>query len=58
MKKYAHHIRACHAESEAEQVKVAIAHGVSQYVVKPFSAEIILEKLKSVFAKKGELSVF
>jgi two-component system chemotaxis response regulator CheY len=41
------------AESEAEQVKVAISLGVSQYVVKPFTAEIISEKLKSVFARKA-----
>lgn len=41
------------AESEGEQVKTAITSGVSQYVVKPFTAEIIMEKLKSVFARKA-----
>lgn len=41
------------AESESEQVKVAISHGVSQYVVKPFTAQALSEKLASVVAKKA-----
>jgi two-component system chemotaxis response regulator CheY len=39
------------AESEGDQVKLALTSGVSHYIVKPFTAETLQERLKTVFAK-------
>jgi two-component system, chemotaxis family, chemotaxis protein CheY len=42
--------------AEAEKVKVieAIRAGVSNYVVKPFTAEILKEKIEKIFDKAGK----
>ncbi|MEC4672166.1 MAG: chemotaxis response regulator CheY [Nitrospirota bacterium] len=40
------------AEAQKENIIEAIQAGVSNYVVKPFTAEALLEKLTKVFAKK------
>lgn len=37
------------AEAQKESVIEAIKHGVNQYVVKPFTPEILKEKLEKVF---------
>ena len=37
------------AEAQKENVVEAIKHGVNQYVVKPFTPEILKEKLEKVF---------
>lgn len=37
------------AESEGHQVKEAVTAGVSSYIIKPFTAETVLGKLKAVF---------
>lgn len=39
------------SEAEREQVTEAVLAGVSQYVVKPFSAKAFGEKLKSAYQK-------
>lgn len=39
------------SEAEREQVTEAVLSGVSQYVVKPFSAKIFEDKLKTVWEK-------
>ncbi len=39
------------SESERDQVTEAILSGVSQYIIKPFSARIFDEKLKHVYTK-------
>lgn len=39
------------SESERDQVTEAILSGVSQYVVKPFTAKMIEEKMKSAWQK-------
>ena len=39
------------AEGKKENVMEAIKSGVSNYVVKPFTAEVLGEKLEAVFAK-------
>lgn len=39
------------SEAEREQVTEAVLSGVSQYVVKPFSAKIFEDKLKTVWDK-------
>lgn len=39
------------SESNPEQVLEAAAAGVSNYIVKPFSSEILREKLRSVWKK-------
>ena len=41
------------AEREAYQVKDALASGVSNYVVKPFTAQILTEKLEAIHKKCG-----
>lgn len=41
------------AEGEQAQILEAIKEGVSEYVVKPFTAEKIKEKLESSFKKLG-----
>jgi two-component system, chemotaxis family, chemotaxis protein CheY len=37
--------------NEADQIKVAIAKGATNYIVKPFTADIIESKLKSIIEK-------
>ena len=39
------------SESERDQVTEAILAGVSQYIVKPFSPKVFIDKLKSTYAK-------
>ncbi|MEW6417073.1 MAG: chemotaxis response regulator CheY [Nitrospirota bacterium] len=39
------------AEAEKEKVIVAIKAGVSNYVVKPFTAEVLKEKMDKIFEK-------
>jgi two-component system chemotaxis response regulator CheY len=39
------------SESERDQVTEAVLAGVSQYIVKPFSAKIFEDKLKAAWAK-------
>ncbi|MDA8172552.1 MAG: chemotaxis response regulator CheY [Nitrospiraceae bacterium] len=41
------------AEAEKHKVIEAIKAGVSNYVVKPFTAEILKEKLEKIFEKRG-----
>ncbi len=41
------------AEGEAQQVKEAVGAGVDGYILKPFTAENLKEKLEAVHAKKG-----
>ena len=40
------------AEAQKENIIEAVQAGVSNYVVKPFTAEALLEKLQKIFAKK------
>ena len=42
------------AEVEVHQVKEAIASGVDNYVVKPFTADGLKEKLAAVYAKRSK----
>jgi two-component system chemotaxis response regulator CheY len=42
------------SEAERDQVTEAVLAGVSQYVVKPFSAKIFEDKLKTVWAKHSK----
>lgn len=42
------------AEAEKEKVIEAIRAGVSNYVVKPFTAEVLKEKIEKIFAKAGK----
>ena len=42
------------AEAEKEKVIEAIKAGVSNYVVKPFTAEILKEKIEKIFDKLGK----
>lgn len=44
------------SESEKEMVTDAILAGVSQYIVKPFSAKSFEDKLKAVWAKQQRAS--
>lgn len=39
------------AEAEAGQIKEAIDAGVSQYIIKPFTADVLKEKLEQVHKK-------
>ena len=39
------------AESEKDQVQDALKSGVSHYVVKPFTTDVIEQRLKAVYAK-------
>jgi two-component system chemotaxis response regulator CheY len=41
------------AEAEKENIMAAIGAGVSNYVVKPFTAEILKEKMDKVLEKHG-----
>lgn len=42
------------AEAEKAKVIEAIRAGVSNYVVKPFTAEVLKEKIEKIFAKAGK----
>jgi two-component system chemotaxis response regulator CheY len=42
------------AEAEKDKVITAIKAGVSNYVVKPFTAEILKEKMDKIFEKLGK----
>ena len=42
------------AEAEKEKVIEAIRAGVSNYVVKPFTAEVLKEKIEKIFTKAGK----
>lgn len=42
------------AEAEKDKVIAAIKAGVSNYVVKPFTAEILKEKMDKIFEKLGK----
>jgi two-component system, chemotaxis family, chemotaxis protein CheY len=42
------------SESEREQVTEAVLAGVSQYIVKPFTAKIFEEKIKGVWIKHNK----
>lgn len=42
------------SESEREQVTEAVLSGVSQYVVKPFSAKVFEEKIKGAWQKHNK----
>jgi len=42
------------AEAEKDKVITAIQAGVSNYVVKPFTAEVLKEKMDRIFEKLGK----
>jgi two-component system, chemotaxis family, chemotaxis protein CheY len=42
------------AEAEKEKVIEAIKSGVSNYIVKPFTAEVLKEKMDKIFEKLGK----
>lgn len=42
------------AEAEKEKVIEAIKAGVSNYIVKPFTAEVLKEKMDRIFEKLGK----
>ncbi len=44
------------AESEKEKVIEAIKSGVNNYIIKPFTAEILKEKMEKIFEKITEKS--
>ena len=39
------------AEAEKDNIVVAVKEGVSNYIVKPFTAETVTEKLEKIFGK-------
>lgn len=39
------------AETEKEKVLEAVQSGVSNYIVKPFTAEVLMEKINKIFVK-------
>lgn len=39
------------AESDTEQVKEAVLSGVDNYIVKPFTAETLKEKIQTIYKK-------
>ncbi|MEW6569704.1 MAG: chemotaxis response regulator CheY [Nitrospirota bacterium] len=41
------------AEAEKDKVIAAIQAGVNNYIVKPFTAEVIKEKMSKIFEKPG-----
>jgi two-component system chemotaxis response regulator CheY len=45
------------SEAQKENIIEAIQAGVSNYVVKPFTAEALQEKLNKIFAKKAAATV-
>ena len=42
------------AEAEKDKVITAIQAGVSNYIVKPFTAEVLKEKMDRIFEKLGK----
>ncbi len=42
------------AEAEKEKVIAAIQAGVNNYIVKPFTGEVLKEKMDKIFAKLGQ----
>ena len=44
------------AEAEKEKVIEAIKAGVNNYIIKPFTAEILKEKMEKIFEKLGNNS--
>ncbi len=40
------------AEAQKDNIIEAVQAGVNNYVVKPFTADVLLEKLEKIFAKK------
>ncbi|MGD1075410.1 MAG: chemotaxis response regulator CheY [Thermodesulfovibrionales bacterium] len=42
------------AEAEKEKVVEAIKSGVNNYIVKPFTAEVLKEKMDKIFEKLGK----
>ena len=45
------------AEAQKENIIEAVQAGVSNYVVKPFTADALLEKLNKIFANKATAKV-
>lgn len=41
------------AEAEQENIMAAVKAGVSNYIVKPFTAQVLKEKLEKIFAMYG-----
>ena len=41
------------AEAQHDQIKEAVLHGVSNYLVKPFTKESLMEKLEAIYAKQA-----
>lgn len=41
------------AEAEQGNIMIAVKAGVSNFIVKPFSAEVLKEKIVKIFQKKG-----
>jgi two-component system chemotaxis response regulator CheY len=41
------------AEAEKEKVITAVQAGVNNYIVKPFTAEVLKEKMDRIFEKLG-----
>jgi two-component system chemotaxis response regulator CheY len=41
------------AEAEKEKVVTAVQAGVDNYIVKPFTAEVLKEKMDKILAKRG-----
>jgi len=41
------------AEGERERILAAVQAGVSSFIVKPFTAEVLGEKIKKVFGKNS-----
>lgn len=42
------------AEAYRENVKAAVEAGVTDYVIKPFTADILIEKVETAFKKKAK----
>ncbi|MBF0362113.1 MAG: response regulator [Oligoflexia bacterium] len=41
------------AEAEQGNVMIAVKSGVDNFIVKPFSAQVLKEKIEKIFAKRG-----
>lgn len=41
------------AEAEQENVMMAVKAGIDNYIVKPFSPQILKEKIEKIFVKRG-----
>lgn len=42
------------AEAEQGNIMLAVKAGVDNFIVKPFSAQILKEKIEKIFAKRGQ----